>query len=609
MSTNRTIGRLFLNAVEKGKFRNSLGKPDGKKLFFYNYQELYSIIEKLSLAMVDLGVKKNEKISILSHTCLEWHLLDMAILCSRGVVVPIYPTYTFDEIKYIINHSDTTILIVENDEQFQKIIEIQDDLTNIKTIISIFKISDQLVKKLSATIKFITYDWLLKNGKEKQLSENDIFKTNINEQDEDEIASIIYTSGTTGRPKGAVVTHRAFAQMLSNVQSVFSMTFSEKDRSLVFLPLSHVLGRCDSMLYLVLKNETVYAESMERLVDNFQVVHPTFVMSVPRVFEKIYSRIKKKVDHSSSIKRFLFNWAIKVALNYHDKIDKNIKPTMLDIINKKIAWAITFSKIYSRFGGKIQYFISGGAPVSTEIMKFFRNTGLNILEGYGLTETSAPCCVNTAKDQLIGTVGKPMGGVQLSFASDGEILVKSESLFSEYYKDPDATSESLRNGVLFTGDIGKLTSSGYLVITDRKKDIIITSGGKNIAPQKIENVAKGSGKYISQIMVVGDKRNFLTAIIGIEKESFVDEFESMGLSNECSVSDIASCPMTLELIKLEIDQLNKKLAQFETIKRFVISNEEFRIENGYLTPSMKIRKKVLMTKFEKEIDAMYTSSS
>jgi long-chain acyl-CoA synthetase len=289
--------------------------------------------------------------------------------------------------------------------------------------------------------------------------------------------------------------------MLLNVETTIKTAFSQNDRTLIFLPLSHVLGRCDSLLPLVFGWQSVYAESMEKLIDNLTVVKPTVMIAVPRIFEKIYNKVMDQVNSGSMIEKQAFKWAISAAENYFEKIDKDLSPSAIEIIEYKLATKIVFSKIYNRFGGKIRYFVSGGAPLSTQIIKFLRYANLTILEGYGLTETIAPCCLNPLAKQVPGTVGRPIGDVQISFAPDHEILIKSEALMQEYYKNPTATAEAMQGGWFHSGDIGEFTAEGYLRITDRKKDIIITSGGKNVAPQKIENIAKAKA-HISHLVVM-----------------------------------------------------------------------------------------------------------
>jgi long-chain acyl-CoA synthetase len=314
-----------------------------------------------------------------------------------------------------------------------------------------------------------------------------------------------------------------------------------------------------------------------------------------------------QVNSGSHIEKQAFKWALSVAEKYFSKIDRDHSPTALEIIEYSLANKLVFSKIYNRFGGKIRYFVSGGAPLSPVIIKFLRYANLTILEGYGLTETIAPCCLNPLSKQIPGTVGRPMGDVQFSFGPDKEILIKTDALFKEYYKNQTATNEALVDGWFHSGDIGEFTPEGFLKITDRKKDIIITSGGKNVAPQKIENLAK-TKTHISQLVVIGDKRNYLTALIGIEKERFLPLLDELNLPSNCSLEDLANHPRVREIIQSEVTDVNQELAQFENIKKFALLTEEFTTDN-YLTPSLKIKRKLVLTRYHDLIEGLYSSPS
>ncbi len=599
----RTLGRLLKLRVQKTPDRYALGWIENNEVKNLSFKEYKNTIEILASALHKIGVTVGDKVAILAQTCKEWHLLDMATMCSRCCLVPVYPSYLPEEINYIFNHSDSSVLIVENDKQMEKVISVMKDWKNLKIVISINELSEETLKKFRNSYPYYSYKELLRIGKDELKSQPDLLENYIQNQLPEETASIIYTSGTTGEPKGAVVTQHAMTTMLLNVEATIKGAFNSNDKTMVFLPLSHVLGRCDSLLPLVFGWQAVYAESLEKLVDNLQVVKPTVMIAVPRIFEKIYSAIMEQVNHGSLFEKQAFKYAVKVAEKYFSKIDKDLSPTASEILEYKIVSKVVFSKIYNRFGGRIRYFVSGGAPLSPEIIKFLRYANLTILEGYGLTETIAPCCLNPLSKQVPGTVGRPMGDVQFSFGPDKEILIKSEALMKEYYKNPEATAEALKDGWLYSGDIGEFTPDGYLRITDRKKDIIITSGGKNVAPQKIENLAK-TKPHISHLVVVGEKKNYLTALVGIEKDRFLSLLEELDLPSDCSVVDLAQSPKVKEIIQNEINDINHDLAQFETIKKFTIVTEEFTTDN-FLTPSLKIKRKVVVERYKEQIEAMY----
>jgi long-chain acyl-CoA synthetase len=600
----RTIGRLLKLRVQKSSDRNAIGWIENNEVKSLTFKEYKNTIETLCAGFNKIGFNVGDKVAILSQTCKEWHFIDMATMCSRSTLVPIYPSYLGTEIDYIFKHSESSILIVENDKQMEKVIPFIKDWLNLKFVISINELSEDTLKKFRNSYPYFSLKEIQRTGKDELKNNPDLMENHIQNQQPDEIASIIYTSGTTGEPKGAVITQHAMTTMLLNVEATIKTAFNQNDKTLIFLPLSHVLGRCDSLLPLVFGWQSVYAESMEKLIDNLAVVKPTVMIAVPRIFEKIYSKVMDQVNSGSLIEKQAFKWALTAAENYFAKIDKDLSPGPVEIIEYKIAHKIVFSKIYNRFGGKIRYFVSGGAPLSTQIIKFLRYANLTILEGYGLTETIAPCCLNPLAKQVPGTVGRPMGDVQISFGPDHEILIKSEALMKEYFKNPVATQEAMQGGWFHSGDIGEFTAEGYLRITDRKKDIIITSGGKNVAPQKIENIAKAK-PHISQLIVIGDKKNYLTALVGIEKERFLPILEDIGLPSDCSVMDLALSPKVRDIIQQELDEVNAELAQYEQLKKFTIITEEFSTDN-FLTPSLKIKRKAVVERFKEQIDGMYS---
>ena len=599
----KTIGRLFLERVKKSSFKNAIGWIEDDGLNFLNYNEYRNIVESLSLAFIHKGLKEQDKVCILANTCKEWHLLDMSILCAGGIVVPIYHTYVQSDVNFIINHSNANIVIVEDDEQFSKVAQDLDGLKKLKMIVSLTELSEHNKKIVRNLVPLYSYQDILDIGSSEITTSPDLFEDRIMNTSEDDIASIIYTSGTTGDPKGAIIKQGAFTQMLFNVKSFTHNAFQETDRTLTFLPLSHVFGRCDSMLPLIFGWECVYAQSIEKLIDNIAIVQPTVMLAVPRIFEKIYSKIHEQISSSSNISQSLFNWAIQVSSDYYSTIEQDKSPNSVQVLQQKLAYNLVFKKIYEKFGGKIRYFISGGAPLSVEIIKFLRSANLTILEGYGLTETIAPCCLNPLSRQVPGTVGRPIGDVEFKFAEDGEILVKTSALFSGYYQNQKATDEVIKDGWFLTGDIGHFTPQGFLKITGRKKDIIITSGGKNIAPQKIENLMKAR-PLIGQFAVYGDKQKYLVGLVGIEKESFLPLLEELNLPEDCEISDLSSNEKVQRLIQEQVDMVNQQLASFETIKKVWILPIELSTSN-YLTPSLKLKKKLLFESYQEQINSLY----
>ncbi len=605
MIADKTISKLFFLKTTKSSYKNAIGYIENNELKFLTNEDYLETVKKIFHGLIELGLEVQDRLAILGHTSKEWHFFDMAALSARAVITPIYPTYMAHEVEYILNHSETKVLILENELQFKKILAVQGKLQFLKSIIAIKDISEDLVKQLNSNISFTSYVDFQTQGALSQKNSPHLFEATIEAGQGTDLFSILYTSGTTGDPKGAAVTQMAVCSMLNNVYSSLKVNITSTDRVLTFLPLSHVLGRCDSLLNLVFDFETVYAESIDKVVDNLAIAKPTILISVPRIFEKVYSKVLENIAKESSIKRQIFNWALEVSDGYYKKINDDVSPSPYEILQKNLAYKLVFEKIYNRFGGRIRFLISGGAPLAPEIAQFLQNANLTILEGYGLTETIAPCILNPPTRQQAGTIGVPLGDVQVKFAEDGEILLKSNALFSYYYKNELATQESFQDGWFLTGDIGELTSDGYVKITDRKKDIIITSAGKNVAPQKIENTLKLQ-KHISNAMVIGDKRKFLTAIISIDRESFLNELDSLEITDLPSYEDLANHSKVYDMIQEEITLTNKDLASFESIKGFIIAPHDFSIENGHITPSLKLKKKIILKTYASEIDALYS---
>ncbi len=603
----KTLGQL-VKLKNQPKFKNlpSIGHVANGEIHQLTNQEFYDKVAALSCGLQSLDIKIQDKISLLCLTRMEWHFFDMAILMSRCVTIPIYHNYMEDTIEYILTNSESNLLFIEDNDQLEKIIKLEDRTANLKYLVYLDGCDQKYLDQVSKKVELISYEDLMSKGAEIYKKDPTHFEQKLEEIEELDLASIVYTSGTTGEPKGAVLTQLGIYTMLDNVDKIIGTVLGQEDKTLTFLPLAHVFGRADSLLHLVLQLQPIYAESIEKVLENLAVVKPTVMLAVPRIFEKVYAKVMAKVENGSFIKQKLFGWALKVSNQYFEKLDNDLTPTTREIFQRNLAYKIVFSKIYEQFGGQVKYFVSGGAPISPDIIRFLRNANLTILEGYGLTETIAPCTINPPHRPIAGTVGIPMGDVQLKIAEDGEILIKSAAMLTEYYKNSEATASTLQDGWLYSGDIGEITPDGYLKITDRKKDIIITAAGKNIAPQRIENIMKLE-KHISHMMVVGDKRKFLTALVAIEKESFIDELETLGLSGSASIAEIAANDKVQELLQQELASGNKQLAKFETIKKIITVPFELTVESGHLTPSLKLKKKVLMSEFEKQIEELYST--
>ena len=606
MSTLNTVPQLFLERTAKSAVQQAVGWIENGGIKEWDFTAYRHAVEAVSLALRRHGLAPQEKIAILSSTRREWNVMDLAAQSARGVVVPVYPSYLPDEVAFIVKHSESCMVVVEDETQLAKLLKIIDQLPPQKLLISFSPIGESLRQELAAKRGPLlrTFAEMLEEGEAEITAHATAFEEMIRNQPPKDISTIIYTSGTTGEPKGAVITQYAWTRNLQNAHEFLGAHLDEKDTILTYLPLSHVLGRQESFLILVFGWRMVFAESLDKLLGNIGIVRPSIMAVVPRVLEKIYAGINKQVEAGSGLKKAIFHWALRTANTSNAAKDRGERIGGLQALKHRIAHQLVFSKIQTRFGGRLRFFISGSAPLAPEIIYFLRNLGLTVMEGYGLTESLSGCCINPAEKQIPGTVGKPFPNTEIKIAEDGEILIRGEALFSEYYKRPEATAEAIRDGWFYTGDIGEFTPEGYLKITDRKKDLIKTSGGKYIVPQRIEGMVKAQ-RYVSQIVVVGDRRNYATALIGVDKEKLRDAFTVIGLSADCTVADLAKSIKVRELVQADIDVVNLKLAKYETIKKFFVCPEEFTIDGGLLTPSMKVKKKVALERYKAEVDAMY----
>ncbi|MBL7665542.1 MAG: long-chain fatty acid--CoA ligase [Bacteriovoracaceae bacterium] len=600
MSTLNTIGRLLVNRKNISAASPAYGHFKNNKILRYNFQAYYDTIELLAIGLQKMGLKPQNKVSLLSKTRAEWHLLDMAIMCSNAVTVPIYHSYTTAEIIELYQHSDSNVLIVENIKELHRL---ADALKKRCDFIITIKNFTVLEKEQFSEFNILSFQELLIFGSE-NLEESKVkFLEIINQQNPSDVATIIYTSGTTGIPKGAVITQGALTATLIGIKQFVGNAFNDKDRSLIFLPLSHVAGRIDSLLALIFGWEMIFAKSMDKIFENILLARPTVIIAVPRIFEKVYSAVIKQVEDQNVLKRKYFDWACEVSEKYFKQLEAGKSPSSLDILQQKIAYKTVFSKVNQYFGENIRYLITGGAPIEKEILSFLKYSNLTTLESYGLTETCGPCFINPPHLQKIGSVGKTFGKTKVKIASDGEICLQSDTLFKEYYKNPHETANAFDDGWFRTGDVGHLDRDNFLYITDRKKDLIITSAGKNIAPQKIENLLK-TKSLISHVVICGDRKKYLTALIAIEKERFVPYLSSLNLPLDCKISDLANHSQVREMVGQQINEVNAGLANFESIKSFSILPFEITPEN-YQTPSLKIKKKQLLSDFQATIDKMY----
>ncbi len=550
--------------------------------------EVKDAVEKLASALDEKGVKTGDKVAIFSTTRYEWTICDLAILSLGAVTVPIYHSTLPNEAEFILNHSEAKLLFVEDKNQLKKIESIRKNLSSLKDII-LFE---------GQAPNTTSFQKLLEGDAADALS----LEVRTDKIPLDAIATIVYTSGTTGKPKGVVLTHKNLASEMDALQKIF--IFPSDQEALIFLPLAHIFARAFQFYQLCTGFIQVYAESIDKLLDNISEVRPHFIACVPRIFEKIHSKILHDVHSSSPLKQKIFHWAVKVGAEVSrlKQANKGISPILA--AQYQIAKNLVFSKLHKKLGGRIRFFLSGGAPLAAEVAEFFHAADILILEGYGLTETTAAINVNLPTHYKFGTVGPIVAHTEEKLGADGEILVRGDHVFKEYYRDPEATKEVFTaDGFFHTGDIGVYDKEGFLKITDRKKDIIVTAAGKNIAPQYIENLLK-MDSIISQVMVHGDRRKFLSALITLN----MDEVKKIAQHQKIETSDhgeLAKHPKIHEHVRKKIEEKNKQLPSYETIKRFAILEKDFSIEGGELTPTLKVKRKLVTERYKEILDSFY----
>ena len=590
LSPKKTISALFIKRVENQKNQIALGSIKNNKLDFISFEKYYDIVECIYYGLNKSGLEIDDKVAILSSTCKEWHFFDLANICSGATVIPLYQTYRNKDIVYILNHSESKFLFLENEEQAKKIISIKDELGFLKSIIILKKLKKSTEVSLKEKFNFIYYDDLIREGVHLRNDRPGIFREKNLTLDENNIATIIYTSKTTGKLKGSMITQKALFSMIKNISNTLNHNVNKDDRTLTFLPLSHVFGRCDSLLAIGLGVQTIYAQSIKTILSDAMIAQPTIIMGVPRVFEKIYNKLQKEFF---SPKQFahkkIFNFIKNKTSSYFEKVDDDLSPSISEIGIKNFGYHIIYSKARNALGGKVKFVVSGGAPLPHYISKMLRNSNMTVLEGYGLTETAGACFLNPISRQISGTVGVPLGDVQVKIASDGEILIKSNCLFSGYFKEKELTKKAFVDEWFKTGDIGEINFAGYLKIKDRKKDIIVNPLGKNISPQKIETLLQGE-KLISHAFVILNSSGEITAILALEKTPLINLLESDNFSRDISLEEISKSDEVKTLIKNKIAELNASLQKQEKVKCISLSPEAFSVASGHLTASQKLKR-------------------
>ncbi len=549
-------------------------------------------VRHLALGLRALGFEPGQKLCLLSENRPDWTMTDLATLCAGGLTVPIYTTLVPEQIRYIVDDSDAAVVVVSNADHWKKVEPLRPALAKVRHYITFAE---------TAPAGVLTLREVQERGRALEAREPGLFDAMVARVKPEDEATLIYTSGTTGVPKGVILTHD---NLVSNIRTAAEIIqISPKDTALSFLPLSHVLERMVMFTYLYKGSTVAFAESVEAVAQNLLEVRPHIMVSVPRVFEKIYTKVMDQVLASPSLRRKIFFWALKVG-KAASALELSGRPVPGGLaLRRRIAAKLVFSKVIAKTGGRVRLFVSGGAPLSKDIAEFFYALGLTILEGYGLTETSPVISINAFGATRLGTVGKVIPGVEIKIAADGEILARGPNVMKGYYKKEAETREVMEGGWFHTGDIGHLDADGFLAITDRKKDLIVTSGGKNIAPQPIENLLKTS-PYITNAVVLGDRRRFIAALLVPDFDKLRDYAKAQGIPFG-TVEELCKDRRIVDFLKSEVDRATPQLASYERIKKIAVLPRDFDIERGEITPSLKVRRANVTTEYQDAIDALY----
>jgi len=597
--TMETAPLIFRDTARKSADRVAMRKKEHGLWHDLTWDDYYRMAKWVGSGLIALGLEKGETVSIIGDNSPEWVIADMAVQCSGGVVVGIYSTNAWQQVEYVIQNSESRFFFVENEEQLDKWLNFKDNAPLLRKVIvwdleGLRHFSDPLV---------MTWDELMEIGKQASEKDPEIYEKRIDSVHPEDVAMLIYTSGTTGPPKGAMLTQRNLTWMGRAITKDNPM--HDKDEVMSFLPLCHVFEQLFSVMGHITHGFVVnFIESPDTVTDNMIEISPTVGYAVPRIWEKYYSAIYIKMSDATWFKKMVFYTALKIGKR-RATLSMNFKKVPFSIeILYWLAYFAVFRKLKERLGfDRMRIAYSGAAPISPDVLHFFQSIGVNLIEGYGQTEGTGVTCVSRVGKAKFGTVGPPLTGTEVKIAEDGEILVRSPSVFKGYYRNPEATAETLKDGWLHSGDVGVIDEDGYLKITDRKKDIIVTAGGKNITPQYIENKLKFS-PYINDAVVIGDRRKFMSSLIMIDEDNVVKYAQDNKIQFS-TYKDLTQAPEIIKLIQGEINKVNETLSRVEQIKKFTILPKKLYEEDGEVTPTMKVKRKYVNEAFKDLIEAMY----
>ena len=587
-----SVGAMLLDQVQASASKEAFRYLEDERWVSLTWQQTKDKTFQLAAGLRSLGIGLEDRVAIASGTRMEWILADLAIMSAGGATTTVYPTTQHEDVAFILGDSESKVVFAEDEEQVAKVI---DHLPALPHLVKIIQIEGRVDSP--AVITWSEFEEL---GRQ-YLAEN---PTAVDEAvaaiHPDHLATLIYTSGTTGRPKGVRLLHSSWTYEGVAIEEYDII--SPEDVQYLWLPLSHVFGKALIAIQLRIGFSTAVDGRIDKIVENLGKVHPTFMCGAPRIFEKVRARVMTSAAHG--VKGKIFSWAFSVG--YKTMPIRLAGKSLSGLLAAQYALAdrLVFSKIKHRMGGKIKFFVSGSAALNREVQEWFYAAGLLILEGYGLTETSAATCVNNPRATRFGTVGPPVPGSEVKIADDGEILVKGPGVMQGYHNLPEMTAESLKDGWFATGDIGELDDAGYLRITDRKKDLIKTSGGKYVAPQKVEGTLKAACPHFSQVVVHGEGRKYITALIALDPDAITEWGEAQG-HDTAQYNEFVSSPPVQELVEGYVAQGNKQLERWETVKKFEILPSELSVEEGEVTPSQKVRRRAVEQKYAEVLAGMY----
>ena len=590
-----SVGRQFFDRVAATPNREAYRYPKGERWESQTWQETGEHVTKLAAGLVALGIEPEQRVGIASGTRFEWILADLAVMCAGAATTTVYPSTMADDVGYILADSECRVVFAEDDGQIAKLVGRKAELPHLEKVVTFDGATDG--------------DWVIgmadleKLGEELLASNPGVVEDRIAATTPESLATLIYTSGTTGRPKGVRLQHRSWTYEGAAIQAQHIL--DENDLQFLWLPMAHSFGKVLLSTQLACGFATAVDGRVDKIIDNLAVVRPTFMGAAPRIFEKAHGRIVTMQASEGGLKEKIFNQAFKVGLE-RDRLVREGKPVPFLLAKQHALFdRLVFSKIRERFGGRVRFFISGAAALNREIAEWFGAAGINILEGYGMTESSAGSFVNHPDDNRFGTVGPVIPGSEVRIAEDGEVLIKGPGVMEGYHNLPEQTAEALtEDGWLRTGDIGELDADGYLRITDRKKDLFKTSGGKYIAPSAIESQFKAVCPYASQFLVHGSERNFCVALITLDPDAMDGWAAENGMAG-ASYADIVGSQQVKDMVGGYVETLNARLNRWETIKKWVLLDHDLTVESGELTPSMKVKRKVVEQNYKSELEGLY----